>query len=112
MKELLEERIKTYKKELEGLDKEQYERHIAVISELEHLLNQLEGKEYTRYLVEEANLQGTLFVGSKNECMDFVKTELLERNNRDGYDEYWHNAHIVIVKEINLQQIVVEYNRR
>lgn len=109
MKELLEERIKTYKRELEGLDKEQYERHIAVIEELEYLLNKLGDNGNIRYYVKERRFNGSMFVGTVDECREFIKTELRNRNKKDGYDDYWHNADVVIIKETTISEIYEAY---
>ena len=63
-------------------------------------------KESVRYLVKEKELDGTLFVGDLKECVHFISKELRNRDKKDGFDDYWHNASLVIVKE---RTIIEEY---
>lgn len=65
--------------------------------------------EKVRYLVREKGRSGALYVGKDiKDCLMFVTEELWQRNERDGYDEKWHNANIVIVKEILKEEIVID----
>lgn len=65
--------------------------------------------EIIRYYVEERRFKGSLFVGTLEECRDFIKNELRNRNKKDGYDEYWHNADVVIIKEITIKETYEAY---
>lgn len=57
-------------------------------------------KERIRFLVKEKKFDGTLFVSNElNKCVEFISKELRNRNKNDGYDEYWHNVDLVIIKE-------------
>lgn len=53
-----------------------------------------------KYLVKERESQGILFSSSnQKECIEFILKELRNRNKKDGYDEYWHNTKLVIIKQ-------------
>lgn len=58
-------------------------------------------KESISYYVMEKSefLNGWLFCGTLEQCVDFVKAELRNREKKDGYDEYWHNAELMIIKQ-------------
>lgn len=66
-------------------------------------------KETVRYIVEERRFNGSLFVGTLEECREFIKTELRARNQKDGYDEYWHNVDVVIIKETTISEVYEAY---
>ena len=66
-------------------------------------------KEIIRFLVQEKNLDGALYVsGNLEDCVKFISTELRNRNKNDGYDEYWHNADLVIIKETTKTEKFIE----
>jgi hypothetical protein len=61
-------------------------------------------KKNVRYLVREKKFGGFLFSSeNEKECIDFIQNELRNRNEKDGYDEYWHNAQIIIIKEETIE---------
>lgn len=65
--------------------------------------NEIFVKEYTTYLVTEKNEShapsGWYFNGTLEECINYIKNECRNRNKKDGYDEYWHNVKLMIVKK-------------
>ena len=63
-------------------------------------------KEYTLYKVQlrKEFANGWLFSGTLEECIDFVRVELRNREKNDGYDEYWRNADIIITKQTVVEE--------
>lgn len=52
------------------------------------------------YIVKEKGKQGTLYTcNTIQQAKDFIQKELRERNEKDDYNEYWHNAPVEIVEK-------------
>lgn len=66
----------------------------------------MERKESVSYLVVEKKdyINGWYFCGTLEECIDFVRVELRNREKNDGYDEFWHNIDLMIVKRTQIDE--------
>ncbi len=54
----------------------------------------------TRYFVMERGKCGCLYSGTLEDCRK-EREKIKNRNENDGYDEYWNNADLVIVERID-----------
>lgn len=59
----------------------------------------MEKERMVIYEVREKDCSGVMFSGKLEECTEFIGKQLRNRNKNDGYDEYWHNAKLVIIKK-------------
>lgn len=63
-------------------------------------------KESVSYLVVEKKsyINGWYFCGTLEECIDYVRNEIRNRNKNDGYDEFWHTVELMIVKRTQIDE--------